>query len=76
MDKCPCENCILYAMCRSRLIDMSVSYTRIAFLSNTCQLLSDYIYKDIHDQEERSKKTTYTWKIFDIDRWNLKKELN
>lgn len=71
---CPCENCILYAMCRSRLIDMTLKYTRIAALASTCILLSEYIYKsnqefkgDLH-YNERSNNTQLAWRLFNISK--------
>jgi len=43
---CPCENCVLYAMCRSKLADMSESKTMVGTLAETCILLHRYIYTD------------------------------
>ena len=69
---CPCENCVLFAICRTKLIDMDLKYTRIAALAETCKLLHEYIYRfksDIDADEthsRRSNRTNRTWKLFNI----------
>ena len=78
--KCPCDNCILYAMCRTKLIDMNEAmdgaYTRIVKLANDCILLNRFIYGGKEGDpwfhtDRRTERTQLTWKLFKIKKRDL-----
>jgi len=73
--KCPCENCVVYAMCRTKVINMPYKYTKIGHLAVTCDLLFNFIHQDISDNDnnpaglydDKTSRTGQAYKIFNIE---------
>ena len=70
----PCKDCILYAICRTALINMDEKYVRVAHLSRKCILLHKFLYEDAYIQEI-IKRRELTWKLFNIKRRDSELEI-
>lgn len=74
--KCPCENCILYAICRTRLINMGEEYIRIARLADSCTLLHKFLYSPgDYAFEKIAEKRKLTWNLFKLKRRDSEVEI-
>lgn len=62
--KCPCENCIVFIMCKQRL--MKECKGQVMQLSKTCPYLHEYIMEVATDTETH---TITTRKVFGLTDW-------
>ena len=46
IDKCPCENCIVFACCNARVKEEDTTKMVIMGLSSECKILYMYLVKD------------------------------